>query len=135
MVCTINIEFFGGMTPVQCWGNLSGRKFYFRARWDKWSFEVGDIRHVPAVSDADEQALVFHRFDHYGNGPYDAGYMSFFDSRRIVADCIAQYAVACHDDNYDQVRDEVYAWFDNWLQTYPGYELTTFPSQTRTIPE
>ena len=123
MSLDIHIDYFGGMTPVQCWGSLSGRGFYFRARWDYWSFQVGEDGLLPVVSDEDERDLDFLLESSYGDGAYDAGYMPFEDSRRIIADCIARYAADICGEDYDLTRAEVTTWFDRWIDTYPDYEL------------
>ena len=37
----IKLDYFGGYAPIQAWGEVEGQKFYFRARWDEWQFEIG----------------------------------------------------------------------------------------------
>jgi len=123
----LDIHFFGGMTPVQCWGLVNRRSFYFRARWTHWSFEIGEARLVPSVSDEDVGQLDFYLEEPFGEGQYDAGYMPFGDSRRIVADCLARYAAQTARSDPEQVRKQVKEWFDDWLGQNPDYELARQP--------
>lgn len=36
----LRVEFIGGMAPVQGWGQLDGRQWFFQARQDRWLFNV-----------------------------------------------------------------------------------------------
>lgn len=62
----------GSSCPVQGWGTLDGREWYFRADGDAWSFTVG------------------HEFQH-GRSCVDAGYMSPSFAWGLIREAIALY--------------------------------------------
>ena len=43
-----------GPGPVQAWGTINGFSFYFRARWDDWSFAISEN---PAIDPVDIQMI------------------------------------------------------------------------------
>ena len=52
------IEYFGGAAPVQTWGTIAGKRFYFRARHNGWSLGIAlspavdpvDVLHVQQLT-------------------------------------------------------------------------------------
>ena len=59
MNAAIELDYFGGYAPIQALGKVSNLNFYFRARWDTWTFEMGKPGvEVPALKDDD---LLFTR--------------------------------------------------------------------------
>lgn len=38
----LTIDWIGGNCPVQAEGTIAGKEFFFRARGNRWSFEVAD---------------------------------------------------------------------------------------------
>lgn len=70
------VRYVGGNCPVQAEGTLHGLPFYFRARGEHWSFSlaataVGDPL---AVRCGEQDGFTFE--EGYGDGPYDAGWMT-----------------------------------------------------------
>lgn len=61
------IEWIGGNCPVQAEGRIRGRKFYFRARGDRWSIGIGG---KDVVCDPD-----WYMEEKYGTWP-EAGWMT-----------------------------------------------------------
>lgn len=61
-----SIEWLSGQCPVQAEGVIGGRKFYFRARWNKWSVSIGD----DPVGNPE-----FFYSEPWGDEPGEAGYM------------------------------------------------------------
>jgi hypothetical protein len=75
-----------GNCPVQGFGTVRGRELYFRARHDKWSFDVADHRgNYPSDGFHDEDGLYRE-----GNFP-DAGWMPFEEAVRIIEQCLRDY--------------------------------------------
>jgi len=59
MNTAIELDYFGGYAPVQAWGKVDDLKFYFRARWDTWTFEIG--KPGVGVPTAEKDTLLFAR--------------------------------------------------------------------------
>ena len=75
-----------GVAPIQAFGEISGRGFYFRARWDAWSFEVDDDNGVlPSDGGNSEEGFVCE--DTYKN----ASYMPLREALKIIEQCIDEY--------------------------------------------
>lgn len=70
----IRIDYLGGNCPVQAWGMIDGREFYFRARGQSWSMQIGD----------------WYRINPWGDGPYAAGWMPEETARQIIENCAAE---------------------------------------------
>ena len=118
----MQIDFFGGETPVQSWGTVLGKSFYFRARWKYWRFEVGEYEYLHALSDADIEKLDFYIEEEYGSGPYDAGYMPFADSKEIITRSICTYLQQKGFGDTTAIREELLAWFEQWISEEPDYQ-------------
>jgi len=74
------IEWIDGPCPMQAWGTIDGDPFFFRSRWDRWSFAVD-----PALppDDIESPAQGFFVEELY-EGPYGAGYMPEELPRKII---------------------------------------------------
>lgn len=87
------IHGIGGNCPVQAEGTINGAPFYFRARGEHWSMEVGggfvledEKKGIPATG--------FYIERDYGNGPFDAGWMPIDEARSFIAESAAEYVKA-----------------------------------------
>ena len=111
-----HIEFFGGQTPVQSWGTVLDKHFYFRARWKYWRFEVGEQDALPTVSDDDVKKLDLYIEEEYGSGPYDAGYMPVAESSAIIIDSICRYLQQRGLEDTTAIREDLATWFEHWKE-------------------
>ena len=75
-----------GQAPVQAFGEVGGREFYFRARGDQWSCEVSD-GHGQLPSDGRASSDGFIREGKHPN----AGYMPLRTALKIIARCMHEY--------------------------------------------
>lgn len=75
-----------GEAPVQAFGEIGGREFYFRARHDEWSCEVSDSDgRLPS-----DGGVGFDGF--IRNGKYaNASYMPLRDALKIIDRCMGEY--------------------------------------------
>lgn len=77
-------------SPVQAEGTIGGNKFYFRARWDTWSFAVSENPEIdPVLVDSPEKG--FYIEEKYGNNSYEAGYMPLEKVNSILEHCADLY--------------------------------------------
>lgn len=75
-----------GDCPVQAFGKVLGREFYFRARHDGWSFDVADHDgNLP--SDGYRDSDGFYREGEYPN----AGWMPLREAVKIIGHCLRDY--------------------------------------------
>jgi hypothetical protein len=71
----IKIDLIGGNCPVQADGTINGVEFYFRARGSRWSIGIGgDVVGAPN----------WYYGEPYGDGPYDAGWMTEGEARAFI---------------------------------------------------
>ena len=85
----IVIDLIGGNCPVQAEGKINGVDFYFRARGSRWSINIGGADLILAPDWRYEEP--------YGDGPYDAGWMSEDEARGFIglaADRFVKYMLA-----------------------------------------
>lgn len=77
---------FGGNCPVQAEGMVDGQTFYFRARGDAWSLDIGpeDTWHGDGAWRIDGD---------YGSG-FDAGWMHKHEALGFMVEGIAAYRAA-----------------------------------------
>jgi hypothetical protein len=77
-----------GFCPVQGWGNVDGLNWYFRARYDAWSFDVWNVpfeegRHLPQAEP------VWSANAEWGDGgEFDASWMPYSEAWKIIEACI-----------------------------------------------
>jgi len=75
-----------GSCPVQGTGTVFGRALYFRARHDRWSFDVADhAGHLP--SDGFQDSDGFYREAEYPN----ASWMPHQKAVTIIEKCLREY--------------------------------------------
>jgi hypothetical protein len=75
-----------GNCPVQGFGTVLGRDLYFRARHDRWSFDVADhAGHLP--SDGYQDSDGFYREAEYPN----ASWMPHRETVAIIERCLREY--------------------------------------------
>lgn len=72
----IEIDWLEGNCPVQAEGTIDGHPFYFRARGSAWSLSIGGADPVG------EPTFVYR--EDWPGGPFDAGWMSEDDARRMI---------------------------------------------------
>jgi hypothetical protein len=79
----IEIEWIGGNCPVQAEGTVDGKEFYFRARGEAWSMQIGgqDVVGNPEWSYGED----------YGDEPFAAGWMSEEEARAFIDKAIGLY--------------------------------------------
>lgn len=81
----LKIDWLGGNCPVQAEGTVCGKPFYFRARWEHWSFRVG----TDPIGNPE-----WLREGEWGDGPFAAGWMPEDEARKIIERCAAMFAAA-----------------------------------------
>ena len=87
-------DYLGGQAPVQAEGTVGGRPFYFRSRYEHWTFSISERDEVSPVeidSAASGAEHGFFREGRYGTGPFEASYMPEEEARRIIRACAAEY--------------------------------------------
>ena len=87
----IVIDWLGGDCPVQAEGTINGKRFYFRARGNRWRLEVSPDAEGDYLSWPDKPDPWCYEQD-YGDGPFDAGWMSEDEARLMIVKGAAQYA-------------------------------------------
>ncbi len=87
------IEFITTAAPVQAQGIVAGHPFYFRARWNEWTFSISEDPDVyPVDLDYPEVGCYgFFRQGEYGAGKYSASYMPLAEAGEIMERCIREY--------------------------------------------
>ncbi len=88
----LEIETISGYCPVQAEGTCcGGHRFYFRARGSAWTVEISRHRspthpiHLPA-----EEVWMYG--EPYGEGPFDAGYLSDDEARDFIGKAVRLFA-------------------------------------------
>lgn len=87
MMPDVKIEWIGGNCPVQAEGTINGKPFYFRARGNHWSLDIGsgeDGKHPL-------ETTVWDYVEPYGDEPYVAGWMSEDEARGFIDKAAALY--------------------------------------------
>lgn len=80
----LDYELFGS-APVQALGTIAGREFYFRARHNKWDFEVSAVDgQLPTDTGADP---VFFKNGEFAN----ASYMPHDVAMALIERCAEEY--------------------------------------------
>jgi hypothetical protein len=83
--------------PVQYEGTVNGRPFYFRARWDAWSFSIADtLDEAITASDLWIPPGGFFRESTFGTGDYAASYMPHEEAEHIITQCANEYISQKH---------------------------------------
>lgn len=81
------IDWIGGNCPVQAEGMIAGKQFYFRARGSKWSMSI-DSDLGPDVRFFNPE---WYYEEPYGDGPYDAGWMTEEEARGFIHAAAERY--------------------------------------------
>jgi hypothetical protein len=76
---------FGGHCPVQGYGEIDGKHWYFRARGAYWSFEV--------YADLNRETVYWEYGEDYGS-EYEASYMPEEDVLKCLEKSVNMYLVA-----------------------------------------
>lgn len=66
----LKIDHISGQCPVQAEGEVDGFSFYFRARGNHWSFEIGNNE--------------WYREERYGDKPFEAGWMTHEEALILI---------------------------------------------------
>lgn len=77
----ILIDLLGGNCPVQAEGTADGEPFYFRARGERWSMEIGGALGDPAWSYTQR----------YGTEKYAAGWMSEEEATAFIHEAVRRW--------------------------------------------
>jgi hypothetical protein len=75
---SLHIDWIGGACPVQAEGTVDDRQFYFRARHSEWRLDIATDASGPHGKTAWSYGEV------YGEGPYDAGWMTEDEARALI---------------------------------------------------
>ena len=76
--------------PVQVEGTVAGHAFYFRAKYEEWSFSVALSPEVDPV-DICFPDQGFYREAVYGSSRAAASFMPLPEARRIITDCATEF--------------------------------------------
>jgi hypothetical protein len=79
--------------PVQYEGIIEGKYFYFRARWNTWSFTVADT-----LQDVIAGRAIFQRWSRYGDGIAPASAMPHEEAERIIQACAREFLARARDN-------------------------------------
>jgi hypothetical protein len=76
-----------GCCPVQSMGVLpTGEYYYFRARYNTWSFEISETENAWS-----KHKTLYSITEKHGETPYDAGYMYVLKAYRIMNKHVKKY--------------------------------------------
>lgn len=78
----VTIDIIGGLCPVQAEGRIDGMPFYFRARGERWSLEIGQLGSDPGLDPPLWTMQGWH-----GVWP-DAGYIDEHEARSLIAQAV-----------------------------------------------
>lgn len=76
----IFITALGGICPVQAEGTIDGRPFYFRARGQRWTIEIGP---KPDAT-ADGFTTTFRHEEPWGDDAFAAGWMNEDEATDLI---------------------------------------------------
>ena len=84
-----------GLAPVQATGTVNGFPFYFRARYDFWTFAISENEKVDPVDIQTFETGQKHGFFAEGQfgkeGEYEASYMDTDTARALIIQCTNSY--------------------------------------------
>ena len=136
----ISYTFITTEAPVAARGSVQGKAFYFRARYNSWSFALAEDPTIqPEDIYSSEQG--FYLCGSYGRTPYSASYMSLHNTDIIIRACVYRYLHGISDEIADIEHEDVL--FSLYLEN-PGPnrlqviacirgELGLSPAQARTL--
>jgi hypothetical protein len=91
----INYHFTCPAAPVQAEGTAFGHRFYFRARFEYWTFSLSEREEIDPVeiqSKEGWEGCGFFREEEYGSEPFAASWMSHEEAEAIIRRCVEEYA-------------------------------------------
>jgi hypothetical protein len=84
-----------GQGPVQAEGTINGFQFYFRARWDGWTFSISENTQIDPVdiqiSEVGKQHGYFAEGKYGSQFEYKASYMEYDIAVDIIKRCSSEY--------------------------------------------
>ncbi len=89
------IESLYGFCPVQAYGVIEGKKFYFRARWAHWSVSVYDREEDFMTPDW------YYEESYTEMGPLGAGWMELDDARAFLDRTLQAYMAGVTTMKYE----------------------------------
>lgn len=100
----IVLRYLGGNCPVQSEGTIDGEPFYFRARGEEWSIEIGGGF---VLEDAEKGIpdTGFYYEEEWGDEPYAAGWMPDDVAREMIDKAAAVFRKT-RDANYHTAGNE-----------------------------
>lgn len=88
----VSIAFTCDACPVQAEGDVDGDKFYFRARWDSWTFSIPSNPADDAVEVSIGAAEGYHYKQDYGvKESWSAGWMELDEAEAFIRQAADEY--------------------------------------------
>ncbi len=75
--------------PLQFEGAIDGNPFYFRARWEHWSFQITKPGTEPILPARD--IVLYSASGKVGEGEYSASWMAEDDGRNTINACVEDF--------------------------------------------
>lgn len=82
----INITGVGGNCPVQGYGTVNGKPFYFRARGERWSMSIGGSDEILSPE--------WYYEEPYGEVSFEAGWMPEETAFKMIDKAFGLYAAS-----------------------------------------
>lgn len=89
------LDFLGGYAPVQAFGEIAGKPFYFRARGDTWRLIIAERDPVDAFCGIEKP--LFEYSERYGTGKFDASYMNSGIALQFIHQSLLDYQANCNN--------------------------------------
>ena len=93
-------QFTGTAAPVQAEGTIDGIPFYFRSRWDRWTFGVASLKQPDPVL-VESEGDAFFRTEKYRKYRFSASFMPLNEAKEIIERCILAY-IAWRDEEVSE---------------------------------
>lgn len=94
---TLYIDWIEGNCPVQSEGTFDGIPYYFRARGAWWSLDLG----------VEGETITKTWGNPYGNGPFDAGWMSEDEAREFITQCYNEWTTMREIEEDDNILNKL----------------------------
>jgi len=89
------LDYLGGYAPVQAFGEIMGKQFYFRARFDHWCLTIAE--HDAVNASCGFEPALFERTEAYGEpGEFEASYMDAGDALQFIQQSLVSYQASCN---------------------------------------
>jgi hypothetical protein len=85
---------FGGESPVQGDGEVDGRPFYFRARWNSWELDIAEPGGEPlsVTEESMARGVGWRHEENFGDlDLWQASYMEMKDVQRCMDKAVALF--------------------------------------------